>query len=106
MALGDRRAHVRLEVVGSLWATLELAQPARVLNISHDGALISSPVAMVPESVQPLHLSVGGRDVAVKARVRHVRQVPGNADRHHYLVGVEFLSHPPELRTIPGWQPS
>ena len=54
MALGDRRSRVRLEVVGALWATLELTEPARVVNISRDGALITSPVAMPPESVQPL----------------------------------------------------
>ena len=54
MALGDRRARVRLEVVGALWATLELTEPARVVNISKDGALLTSPVAMPPESVQPL----------------------------------------------------
>ena len=55
MALGDRRSRVRLEVVGALWATLELTEPARVVNISRDGALITSPVPMPPESVQPLH---------------------------------------------------
>ena len=54
MALGDRRSRVRLEVVGALWATLELTEPARVINISRDGALITSPVPMPPESVQPL----------------------------------------------------
>ena len=44
MALGDRRSRVRLEVVGALWATLELTEPARVVNISREGALITSPV--------------------------------------------------------------
>ena len=63
MALGDRRSRVRLEVVGALWATLELTEPARVVNISRDGALITSPVPMPPESVQPLHLKLEGRDV-------------------------------------------
>jgi hypothetical protein len=77
MALGDRRARVRLEVVGALWATLELSEPARVVNISRDGALITSPVAMPPDSIQPLHLKLHGHDITVDARVRHVRRVSG-----------------------------
>lgn len=97
MALGDRRSRVRLEVVGALWATLELVEPAHVVNISPDGALITSSVLMPPESVQPLHLRLEGRDVTVDARVRHVRRVSGPNEPSRYLVGVEFLSPPPGL---------
>jgi len=97
MALGDRRSRVRLEVVGALWATLELTEPARVVNISRDGALLTSPVAMPPESVQPLHLKLEGQEVIVDARVRHVRRVSGPEEPIRYLVGVEFLSVPPAL---------
>jgi len=97
MALGDRRARVRLEVVGALWATLELTEPARVVNISKDGALLTSPVAMPPESIQPLHLKLEGQEIIVEARVRHVRRVSGPEEPIRYLVGVEFLSVPPAL---------
>jgi len=103
MSLGDRRARVRLEVVGALWATLELAEPARVVNISRDGALITSPVPMTPETVQPLHLKVQGHDVTVDARVRHVRRVSGANEPIRYLVGVEFLSSPPALLSATDW---
>ena len=97
MSLGDRRSRVRLEVVGALWATLELTEPARVVNISRDGALLTSPVALPPESVQPLHLQLEGQEVIVEARVRHVRRVSGPEEPIRYLVGVEFLSVPPAL---------
>jgi len=97
MSLGDRRAQVRLEVVGPLWATLELAEPARVVNISRDGALLTSTMLMPPESVQPLHLKLEGQDVTVDARVRHVRRVSGPDEPVRYLVGVEFLSKPVAL---------
>jgi hypothetical protein len=97
MSLGDRRSRVRLEVVGALWATLELTEPARVVNISKDGALLTSPVAMPPESIQPLHLKLEGQEVIVDARVRHVRRVSGPDEPIRYLVGVEFLSVPPAL---------
>ena len=106
MALGDRRARVRLEVVGALWATLELAEPARVVNISRDGALITSPVAMPPDSIQPLHLKLHGHDITVDARVRHVRRVSGPDEPIRYLVGVEFLSMPPALAAATDWPSS
>ena len=102
MSLGDRRSRVRLEVVGALWATLELTEPARVVNISRDGALLTSPVAMPPESVQPLHLKLEGQEVIVDARVRHVRRVSGPEEPIRYLVGVEFLSVPPALARAAG----
>ena len=95
MALGDRRSRVRLEVVGALWATLELTEPARLVNISREGALITSSVPMPPESVQPLHLKARGQDVTVDARVRHIRRVSGPDEPSRYLIGVEFLSIPP-----------
>ena len=98
MSLGDRRSHVRLEVVGALWATLELTEPATVVNISRDGALINSPVPLPPESVHSLHLNVEGRDVMVDARVRHIQPVSAPNEGTTYLVGVEFVSSPPTLQ--------
>src|SRR4026209_45185 len=105
MALGDRRARVRLEVVGALWATLELTEPARVVNISKDGALLTSAVAMPPEPVQPLHWKLEGHETPVVARVRHVRRVSGPDEPIRYLVGVEFLSIPPALARAPDLSP-
>jgi hypothetical protein len=95
--LGDRRSRVRLEVVGTLWATLELTEPARVVNICKEGALIASPVAMPPGSVQSLHLNIEGQDVTVDARVRHIRRVSAADQRPEYLVGVEFVALPAPL---------
>ena len=86
-----------------MWATLELTEPARVVNISKDGALLTSPVAMPPESVQPLHLKLEGQDIVVDARVRHVRRVSGPDEPIRYLVGVEFLSVPPALARAADW---
>jgi hypothetical protein len=103
MALGDRRSRVRLEVVGALWATLELLEPVHVVNISRDGASITSSVPMALESVQPLHLKLEGEDLIVDARVRHVRRVSGQDEPIRYLVGVEFSSTPPALARATEW---
>ena len=94
--LGDRRARVRLEVVGVLWGSLEVTPTARVLNISRTGALIESPLGVPLESIQSVRFTVGGEAVTVDARVRHLRRVP-NAETPEYLVGIEFLSTPEAL---------
>jgi PilZ domain len=94
--LGDRRARVRLEVVGVLWGTLDVASAARVVNISRQGALIESPQSVPLESVQSIRFTVGGESVTVDARVRHLRRAP-SAETPEYLVGIEFLSTPDAL---------
>ena len=94
--LGDRRARVRLEVVGVLWGTLEVTPAARVLNISRTGALIESPQSVPLESIQSVRFTVAGEAIMVDARVRHLRRGSG-AEAPEYLVGVEFLSMPDAL---------
>ena len=94
--LGDRRARVRLEVVGVLWGTLEVTPSARVLNISRTGALIESPRSVPLESIQSVRFTVAGEAITVDARVRHLRRST-SAEAPEYLVGVEFLSVPDVL---------
>ena len=43
--LGDRRSHLRLEVVGTLWGGLKFDDLARVVNKSDSGVLIASLTA-------------------------------------------------------------
>ena len=94
--LGDRRARVRLEVVGVLWGTLEATPSARVLNISRTGALIESPQSVPLESIQSVRFTVAGEAITVDARVRHLRR-SASTEVPEYLVGVEFLSMPDAL---------
>ena len=89
--LGDRRTSPRLEVVGSLWASLELSEAARVLNASDSGALIASRTPVPVDAVQALRLQLDGRDVTVTARVRHLRQATAVNGDPEYLIGVEFV---------------
>ena len=91
--LGDRRARVRFEVVGTLWGTLELHESSRIVDISRSGVLVESSLALPPDSVQPVRLEIGGEGVRVDGRVRHLRQI---TDENHvaYLIGLEFLSPP------------
>jgi hypothetical protein len=94
--LGDRRSRVRFEIVGALWGVLELNESARLLNISNTGALIESPMAVAPESIQSVKLTVEDRPVQVDVRVRHSRSVMSDRGPR-YLIGVEFMSPPLSL---------
>ena len=91
--LGDRRARVRFEVVGTLWGTLELHESSRIVDISRSGVLVESLLALPPDSVQLVRLKIGGEEVRVDGRVRHLRRI---TDENHaaYLIGLEFLSPP------------
>ena len=93
--LGDRRRRVRLDIVGSLWATLELSEVGRLLDISPMGALIASPVPLPADSTQVIRLTLGGSELTVEARVCHLRQNEATPDQpREYLVGLEFLAVP------------
>ena len=96
--LGDRRARVRYEVVGSFWGTLDVTEPARVININRTGALLAAGSPLAPDSIQVVRLVIEGRDVSVDAKVRSIRHMPKQAGQpEHYLVGLEFVSTPPVL---------
>jgi hypothetical protein len=89
---------VRFEVVGTFWGTLEVMEPASVLNINRTGALLAARSAMPADSAQTIRLAIEGREVLVDGRVRHVRHVPERpGEPEHYLIGVEFVSVPPLL---------
>ena len=91
-ALGDRREQVRLEVVGSLWGTLDTNRRARLVNISDTGALIESSQPAVIDSRQTVKFTLEGREIQIEARVRHMSEVakPGGIGTH-YQIGLEFV---------------
>ena len=95
--IGDRRAQVRLEVVGVLWGTLELMKRARVINITDTGALIAFPVAIPPDTVHTIQMTLEGHEIAVDARVCHMRCVSPSDKPPEYHIGIEFLSIPAPL---------
>jgi|SRR5689334_16646373 hypothetical protein len=98
--VGDRRSAVRLEVVGTLWGTLEFHKQARVLDLNQDGALLEFPVPVLPNSIHAVWFEHHGGRISLNVRVRHVRRTTDAAGRMACLAGVEFLSLPaglPEL---------
>lgn len=94
--LADRRTRMRYEVVGVLRGTLEISQPARVRNISGDGALIETSAALVVGMLQSIQMTLDGRSSRITSRVRHVTPI-GQPPKTTYAVGVEFQSPPEAL---------
>jgi len=94
--LGDRRLRLRFEVVGSLHGTLELSEPARVLNLSAGGALIRTALALRVGSVQTIHLNVAGRAARVTGLVRRLTPIESETGQA-YSVGLEFMSPSPAV---------
>jgi hypothetical protein len=86
--VGDRRSNLRLEVVGSLWGTLETPKRAQVLNASDSGALLLSPVSLPVNTVHHVQLTSRGVDRSAQVRVCHVRPA---GDAAFYL-GVEVIA--------------
>jgi hypothetical protein len=95
--LGDRRRRIRLEVVGSLWGTLEIDRHAQLLNISRTGVLITSPVAAALDSTQSVKITIEGHEVKLAAKVRHLERVGDHEGAPQYRIGMEFLEAPAVL---------
>jgi hypothetical protein len=100
-AFTDRRAGIRSEVVGRLRGALEIAQPARVVNISSIGALIETSMPAAIGSSRPLRLTVEGQSVRVETLVRSVTQI-SEEPQALYAIGVEFVSPSESLTALVG----
>jgi len=96
--LADRRARMRYEVVGVLRGTLEVSAPARVKNISGEGALVETSASVAVGSLQAIQMTLDGRFARVTSRVRHVTPI-GQSPKGEYAVGLEFVC-PPEALTV------
>ena len=100
-SFADRRAAVRSEVVGRLRGALEIAQPARVVNISSIGALIETSMSAAIGSNRPLQLTIEGQSVRVETCVRSLSQISGEPQAL-YAIGVEFVSPSESLTAVVG----
>ena len=88
---GDRRAHVRYQVYGGLWGTLETNDAVCLHNLTPQGALFEAHQPLPIESVQSIALTLEGQPATADVRVRHLHPAR-SADGDVYLVGVEFLT--------------
>jgi len=91
---GDRRSHLRLEVVGSLWSGLDISEEARIVNIGRGGALVESRIPAVVDSTRTIKLRIDGDEIQIEVRILHLRRVTWGASCPIYQMGLEFLEAP------------
>ena len=90
----DRRSCPRLEVVGTLPASLNVSSDVHILNIGPGGALIESKLPALVGSTREVTLTLDGESVRFDARVRHLTLVAGQGSENRYQIGLEFLDLP------------
>jgi hypothetical protein len=85
---GDRRAHLRFDATGVLWASLHISSPAILHNISALGARLEATLPRFMPSIRAVELQLGGRLPAISAVVRYITPTP---HEFRYVIGVEFV---------------
>jgi hypothetical protein len=96
----DRRAHVRLDVVGRLRGTFDTIASGELVNIAQGGALIGSPVRLLPHVVHTITLRLSGYELRVDTRVRHACEILGASGAVLFEIGLEFLDVPETLAML------
>jgi PilZ domain-containing protein len=89
--IGDRRRKPRFEIVGDLFGSVDVTVGLRILNLGRGGALVDSPLALVPGSVHAVRAVGNGESHPMTIRVRHSTATAQQGHRR-YLLGVEFLN--------------
>ena len=91
--LADRRVRPRFEIVGDLAGTMETAAHLEICDVSMEGALVRSGVALHPGAELSVTLEFRGALAPAFIRVRHVRREAEQI----YAAGVEFVAPSREL---------
>ena len=94
---GERRAHPRFEILGTLAASIEMWKRHDVRNVSQFGALIETTEEMSVASRLSGDMFLGPSGHHVNAEVRHTTPLPSVDGLARYGVGVEFLEAAPSM---------
>lgn len=95
--IGDRRAKPRFEIVGDLWASVDVTTSMIVHNVGRSGALLECAQALALDSTHWVTAVTNGQPHLVQIRVRHSTPVVNVANEPRYLIGVEFLRLSPAV---------
>lgn len=97
MRMGNRRAHPRFEVVGSMLGSLLSTERLRVLNVGTSGALVESALPLAPNAEYRMQLVLEEGLVGdATVKIRRVQEVRPEGGPPRYQIGLEFLAISPE----------
>jgi hypothetical protein len=89
--VADRRHSPRVEVVEAIQGHIPAHDvPVTLINVSHGGFLMRSPVAYAVGDVHKFRITVSGEyPIVLRGRVAHQKRITTNA-ASGYLIGVAF----------------
>jgi len=105
--LGDRRAHLRFNSAGQVWASLDRVEQVVVRNLSLSGVLVEVPAGL--QSIRIAHLALQDHGPVVDAVVRHASPASDAPREDRFLVGLEFVNLSEDARAnltemVGGWE--
>lgn len=87
----DKRGKERVATTGQLEGAVMVFQPMQIVEISHNGAQIETPLRLQLDSLHEFRLSLGERSVVVKGRIVHCYVGELTNDGTVYRSGIEFV---------------
>jgi hypothetical protein len=107
--LGDRREHLRFEINGQLWASLDFDERVIVHNLTTGGMLVETSLTPALRPVRAAQVAFEERHPRTTVIVRHVSPASDALPGDRYLVGLEFVNLSPSQqidleRLVSDWQ--
>jgi len=107
--LGDRREHLRFDISGQLWASLDFGERVIVRNMTAGGMLVEASLLSAFKPIRAAQLAFEERTSPITVIVRHVSPVPEAPQPDRFLVGLEFVNLSPSQqvdleRLVSEWQ--
>jgi hypothetical protein len=107
--LGDRREHLRFDISGQLWASLDFGERVVVRNMTSGGMLVEASLLSAFKPVRAAQIAFEQRASPITVIVRHVSPVPEAPQANRFLVGLEFVNLSPSQqvdleRLVSEWQ--
>jgi len=93
---GDRRDHLRFEITGQLWASLDVTAEVTICDISVTGGLIEAPAGRLWSALRTMTIRLRPDGLSVTGVVRHLS--PARSDPKRQRVGLQFVHVSPAAR--------
>jgi c-di-GMP-binding flagellar brake protein YcgR len=90
--MGDRRTHMRFEVLGMMSASLLSTETLRVLNLGVSGALVEGALPLPPNAEYRMQLVLESHVSEATVKIRRVTEIGREAGSLRYRIGLEFLA--------------
>ena len=98
--VGDRRAHVRFQVFGTMPASVATVQTLRLIDLGTSGALLEAPLPLPPNTEYRMQLVLENHLTEATVKVRRVTPITSAGGAPRYRIGVEFLSIPDDAEDV------